>query len=468
MEGGAGLARGEPDHPLVGVARGEASYEPAHVRGLVAGALRRSGNPLDRLIRPGQSVFLKPNLIAHQRSGAPGEWVQIITHPTVIRAVLWEVAGRLDRGRVMIGDAPQTDSNFEAILDRLRLDVMIEELRERWPQIHVEVMDLRRECWVQEGDVTVRRIPLPGDPRGGTLVDLGRESEFADQRNNHQYYGADYDFADTRSHHSKGRHEYLLSRSVLDADVFINLPKLKTHKKAGVTLSLKNLVGINADKNYLPHYSLGSPSEHGDEFPHGGLKRRLESRGSRTFKRLITMSGGTAPWWGPLIRRLGVRTFGPTSKVVRSGNWWGNDTIWRMCLDLNRILLWYDGSGRRRSAPKACLTIVDGIVAGEGDGPVGADPCELGVVVAGVDPVAVDLTCVRLMGFDWRRIPILSNAVRTASLPISQVRETRVSVSSDVPSLNGDLEAIAPIRRTRPHFGWTGHIELAEDIARSG
>lgn len=50
------------------------------------------------------------------------------------------------------------------------------------------------------------------------------------------------------------------------ADVFINLPKMKVHKKTGVTLSLKNLVGINADKNWLPHYSGGSPRNGGDQF----------------------------------------------------------------------------------------------------------------------------------------------------------------------------------------------------------
>ena len=38
------------------------------------------------------------------------------------------------------------------------------------------------------------------------------------------------------------------------------MPKLKTHKKCGVTISLKNLVGLNTNKNLLPHHSLGTPS----------------------------------------------------------------------------------------------------------------------------------------------------------------------------------------------------------------
>ncbi len=40
-----------------------------------------------------------------------------------------------------------------------------------------------------------------------------------------------------------------MSKSPLVADVFINLPKLKTHKKCGLTVNLKSLVGINANKN---------------------------------------------------------------------------------------------------------------------------------------------------------------------------------------------------------------------------
>src|SRR5690606_2650770 len=67
----------------------------------------------------------------------------------------------------------------------------------------------------------------------------------------------------------------------------INLPKLKTHKKTGVTLSLKNLVGINGDKNWLPHHSLGSVGEGGDEFPDSRLIDRLRSRATEIARPLL-------------------------------------------------------------------------------------------------------------------------------------------------------------------------------------
>lgn len=449
--------------PSVGYALGDSTYELERTREVVRGALQNAGSPLDLLVRPGQRVFVKPNMIAPGRADRFDEWEQIITHPSVIEVVLDEVAERLGEGTIQVGDAPQTDSSFEGIMSRLRLPEMLEHVRGRHPGVQLELMDLRQEYWVQRDGVTVERVKLPGDPNGATLVDLAGESAFEGHVGNHQYYGADYDWADTRGHHRAGRHEYLVSRSVLDADVFINLPKMKTHKKTGVTLSLKNLVGINADKNYLPHYSLGAPTDGGDEFPEGGLRRRTEALASRTFKRVVTKTGGKAPIWGPIARRAGLAAFGPTSRVIRSGNWWGNETIWRMCVDLNRILLWYDGSGHIRATPKPYLSIVDGIVAADGDGPVSCDAVPLGLVVAGTDPVAVDLVTTRCMGFDVTRVPVLQGALDPAALltGLSQPAELTSIGTPSGPRRFSDLETLHTFR---PHFGWRGHIELTDSV----
>jgi hypothetical protein len=42
------------------------------------------------------------------------------------------------------------------------------------------------------------------------------------------------------------------------------------------------------------------------------------------------------------------KILGETGKVIRSGNWHGNDTIWRMILDLNKILLYGNPDGTMR------------------------------------------------------------------------------------------------------------------------
>jgi uncharacterized protein (DUF362 family) len=91
---------------------------------------------------------------------------------------------------------------------------------------------------------------------------LGQHSAFHEISNLcHLLYGAEYETSELRSHHHDDIHEYLISRTVIEADCVINLPKLKTHKKTGITVSMKNLVGINGNKNWLPHHREGTPAQ---------------------------------------------------------------------------------------------------------------------------------------------------------------------------------------------------------------
>ncbi len=399
-------------------------------------------------VRPGDRVVLKPNFIRESHTQRPGEWEQIITHGTVIAAVALEVAAALDgRGTITIADAPQTDSDFQKISERVQLPALQARLAREFPKIAVEILDLRREAWRTENGVIIERHKLPEDPRGYTLVDLGAHSCFHGKKAN--FFGADYDTAFTAKHHTNGKHEYLISRSVMDADVFINLPKLKTHKKVGVTLSLKNLVGVNGDKNFLPHFSIGTPDEGGDEFPRSDATSKIQSRAIRAFKAAALRSGRATKIWAPVARRVGSRVFGDTSQVVRSGNWHGNDTTWRMVLDLNKILFHFDGTGQKRSKALRYLTIVDGIIAGEGNGPMEADAKPCGVIVAGTNPVATDFVCTKLMGFNCQKILTLREAFRRDDLPLTDFSPEQIEV---VPELGETFHF-------QPHFGWKNHVE---------
>jgi uncharacterized protein (DUF362 family) len=58
------------------------------------------------------------------------------------------------------------------------------------------------------------------------------------------------------------------------------------------------------------------------------------------------------------------------------------------------------------------LTIVDGIVGMEGDGPIMGAPRAYGVLAMSRDLVAADATCARLLGFDAARLPYLKTAGR--------------------------------------------------------
>ncbi len=76
-------------------------------------------NPLGELIRPGETVVLKPNLL-RQCHEFNDDWEYVITHGSVIRAVADYVFIALGgRGRIIIADAPQTDSRLDLIAERL-------------------------------------------------------------------------------------------------------------------------------------------------------------------------------------------------------------------------------------------------------------------------------------------------------------------------------------------------------------
>jgi hypothetical protein len=250
---------------------------------------------------------------------------------------------------------------------------------------------------------------------------------------------------------------------VLRADLVVNLPKLKTHKKTGVTLALKNLVGINGDKNWLPHHTVGSVAEGGDEYPGDALVDGARSRAGDIARRWLARGRGMA------LLRLARRAEGALrgDAFVRAGNWYGNDTTWRMVLDLNRCLYYSDGERLRLDADRPVrrvLSVLDGIVAGEGEGPLAPRDRPLGVVLAATDPVALDLVALRLMGFDERRIAKVREALRDSGPRLSEARS-----AADVRAFEADarsfaveeraLDALAGGRPFLAHSGWRGHIE---------
>lgn len=58
-------------------------------------------------------------------------------------------------------------------------------------------------------------------------------------------------------------------------------------------------------------------------------------------------------------------------KILEGGNWYGNDSAWRMACDLLRIFLFADKDGNiHEKLVRRVFSIVDGIIGGEGNGPL--------------------------------------------------------------------------------------------------
>jgi uncharacterized protein (DUF362 family) len=410
-----------------------------------------------------RSVILKPNWVSETHRSKPGEWDYVITHPAVITAVLQKVIQTGQRlERITITDGPQTDSSFSSILT---LNPVAEwERMARQKGISLEIIDLRDDEWISQQGVVVERRSLPGDPRGKCLFNLpGDKSEFHGQpKSTRGYYGADYNIAEVNESHNGIQNLYSVSRSVIEGDVFINLPKLKTHKKAGITCCLKNLVGINTYKNYLPHHMEGDPTTGGDQFPSRNVNAVIEGPLLATLKQSLLANQRMAKLLSPL-KKTGEKIFGKTGNTIRSGNWYGNDTLWRTILDLNKILLYGnpDGSFRHPGLPyrKPYIAVVDGILAGQGNGPLEPDPVEYGRIITGTGPAEVDLTCAWLMGFEPWKIPSIARAFNTHEFPVAMVPPEQVTAVFD--GANFALSSLPAefIHPFIPHFGWKGHIE---------
>ena len=202
-------------------------------------------------------------------------------------------------------------------------------------------------------------------------MDLKNYSEL-NGLNPKRFYGADYNRKETIAAHSKGHHKYFISNTILNADVIISMPKLKVHRKVGVTLNTKNMVGINGNKNYLVHYQVGTQSRGGDEFSVESVQAILD----RVMK---DMTMGKCWRYGKYLYAAYLKgkdflKIKDKSGQNKGGDWWGNDTTWRMAVDLNKVLLFSDKNGVLSNKKRRYLSVIDGIVGGEGEGPLASTP----------------------------------------------------------------------------------------------
>jgi hypothetical protein len=258
--------------------------------------------------------------------------------------------------------------------------------------------------------------------------------------------------------HTRGRHQYLIAREVIEADLVVNLPKLKTHKKAGITGALKNLVGINGNKEYLPHHRKGGSENGGDCYQgHSWLKLSAENIYDVANRSKEGVVRTVAARSAQILVRTAAVFSGDTNL---EGSWYGNDTVWRMALDLQRILRYGCRDGSLRSVPqRTVVSITDAIVAGEGAGPLANTPKPSGFLSGGLNTAAVEWVHARLMGFDPQKIPIVREAFGASPFPLARFTPDEIKVRLGEKTI--PVASVFP--RGKPFIlprGWQGHCEL--------
>jgi hypothetical protein len=115
--------------------------------------------------------------------------------------------------------------------------------------------------------------------------------------------------------------------------------------------------------------------------------------------------------WSNAWQSFCMRLYGRLSRMLAGddlldGGWFGNETIPRTTIDLNHILYFFNPHANRiEDEPvRTGFHLIDGIIAGEKDGPLQPTARPAGAVIAGFNPLIVDLAMAQLIGYQACRI----------------------------------------------------------------
>jgi uncharacterized protein (DUF362 family) len=447
-----------PEYPFGRVA-GEANRIYDAVRTVLAqGGLdaerygRPQWNPLGAFIRPGDRVFVLCNFVYHRK---PHESVEAFaskcTHGSVLRALLdYAIIAAGPGGRVEFGNAPVQSGDWSRVL----ADTGAAEVA-AFHAGAAAARDLRMYVAPRTFGGAVEAVDDRTDNEQLVRVDLGADSLLADHEDPSRYRVADYDPRATASYHAGGRHVYAIHRRVLEADVVISLPKLKTHEKVGITCGIKGFVGAIALKDCLAHHRAGGQPSGGDEYPRARSPVRLASAFHDWVQRRPPGAAAQALRMVDTNLRRVLRRTG----AIQGGAWYGNDTAWRMAHDIGRILRYCSAAGEMGDLPRRRhVMLLDGVVGGEGEGPLAPSPVHSGVLLFSDDVAVGDLAAALLMGFEPDRLPIVREAFAQRRYPLTDARPADTAATANGRTA-GLAELPALCRPFRPPRGWRGRVE---------
>jgi uncharacterized protein (DUF362 family) len=395
-------------------------------------------NPLRGHIAPGQKVFVLCNFVQHNTSHNLENIFAKCTHGSVVRAMTdYVLLALTGRGAVRFGNSPLQSCDWAKVIEQTgarRVQEFYQEHARGGPP--VELTDLRQHIVRRSALGTIATRFHGEDADSCVPVDLGARSLLEDL-----YRGEadprlrvlDYDPRRIERCHGIGRHVYLVSKHVLDCDVVVSIPKLKTHEKVGMTCGIKGCVGSVGHKDCLAHHRYGPPGTGGDEYPDAlsflkplsSLHDAVYTRPPGSLRQVLHIANEA---FRMLVRRF-TRSL--------SGSWPGNDTCWRMAVDLARILEYSDNQGRLcPERQRTHLLLTDGIVGGEGNGPLSPRPVRLGYLSFSDNIAEGDYVNCLAMGFDPERLPVVREAFRLETYPLAPARAFEAQIQMNGANVN--------------------------------
>ncbi len=340
--------------------------------------LGSASSPLQTLIAPGDTVLIKPNLV--------GTGTAVYTRPEVVRPLV-DMAIAAGATRIYIGEGTASRVSGTAnIVNTTKYKDLVTALSARHPEITIQFLDLNMLSggwhWVSLGGAS--------SFAGSGYTDYDLNSSTGTLYGNRYYQTADPQGINPDGH---ALGWYAINDSVLDADVVINVPKMKTHNLMMNTLSVKNLVGFT-------------------------LRSTYDQEASSCLYRIAHYETGS------------------------SGNdhFFNNDIFWRAISDVSKIVLYADKEGNLQATQqRKCLNVVDAIQAMERSENTnvggGGLPYDRHVVLASTDPVAVDAVASRVMGYEFTSVPQTSNVASDTAHPIGINDPGKIAI------IGGDLDS---------------------------
>lgn len=424
---------------------------------------KKEWNPFKGIIKEDNNVLIKPNLVMHKNGAGFGEEC-LYTSPSLVAAIIPYIYKALNgKGKITIADAPMQSCDFQKLIEDSGYKELVQYYKNKG--INIELKDLRGLISKEENGVLKQEISSGNS--GGVIVDLGKNSEHAklDKKQLRKIRITNYNPDELLQHHNINKHEYFIAKEALEADVIIDMPKPKAHRKAGVTISLKNFVGINTRKEYLPHHRFGDKKHGGDEYEKNSLllkisSRLLDLRNMLQYKKMYILAK-IINKISNICERADKKFF--SKEQNREGSWHGNDTIWRTIIDINRIIKYADKEGKLCDTPqRKIFAIADMIIVGEKEGPLLPSPKYGGIIAMGEDLVCFDEVVATILGLDINKIPLFQHLREKRKYPIVKENEHALIVSNSEKLNNKAISQITKEEtiNIEPSSGWKGYIEI--------